>query len=311
MSVRVHIVMIILSLLGLFQETRANSADTSIGYIIGDIQENLAPYKVNVIIPSLTQLSSLAGKIVEQANEEFASANVDYENLSKILNANLTESELESHGYDRILERLSLTMAIVESKNESKTLRNMFTVLKHFHILNPLTRGKYLINLITEQSLDLEPFFRKAWSEQFLDLTVLEWIQTNESKATETKSMEIDYSIRVHSFNPFNDTFHTEILNERTQLFPDKVSDLYGHSIYVDEFHFKNRVIESAVDLLNVTMVYVDSEEDTTINHMMYYVKSLFDSDRGSYAYMNGSTLYAYLMQIREPENQELYFYLL
>ncbi|KAJ8687060.1 hypothetical protein QAD02_022854 [Eretmocerus hayati] len=314
MSSKVYSVTTILSLLGLFHETRANSADTSIGYVIEDIQENLAPYKVNFIFPSSDQLSPLAERIVEQTNEELASANIDEESLSKILNANLTQSQLKSYGYDRILERLSLTMAIVESRNGSKALRKMFTCLKHFHILNPLTRGKYLVNLITEQSLDLEPFFRKAWSEHFLELTVLEWIQENESKLRRPNSVEIEYTVRVHSFNPFNNTFCTEILNERTQLFPDKVNNLFGLSIYKDLYLGYHEYAVKALDFLNATMVDVEMLENLIDKHPMHYVKnynrtflrgnSLLGKDNGLILDLGARTLDAFFFLMRRKKHE-------
>ncbi|KAJ8686997.1 hypothetical protein QAD02_022791 [Eretmocerus hayati] len=203
--------------------------EMALDHLFNNIKSNIDPHKLNVITECSKSLSALSNKIVQKVNKDFVSSNIDCGNSALIMNKNMTTEQLKYYGLQRVSERMSLTMGIVESENGSNPVHNLTSMLENFDAINPLTRGKYLLIIITKDEIDLRLFFREAWSKRFLDLTVLEWNQKLRTRLPEdSPTSNIFFKITVHSFNPFSDTFNSEILDQHTSLFPNKMANLCG-----------------------------------------------------------------------------------
>ncbi|KAJ8682167.1 hypothetical protein QAD02_017959 [Eretmocerus hayati] len=207
----------------------------AMNHLLNNIERELSPHKVNVIVPSTDELSPLAKDIVQEVNQNMICNIRDYESLAWVADTNWTD---QWFGYplDQISERLSLTLGVLEVNNETSIQFYLSEMLKNFHLLNPSTRGEYLLNFITNKRMNLKSFLHKAWSEKFLDLTVLEWITADQHEELGINSSYTAISeILVHSYNPFNSSFQEVTLMGLIDLFPDKVGDLHGFPLNIAE----------------------------------------------------------------------------
>ncbi|KAJ8682414.1 hypothetical protein QAD02_018206 [Eretmocerus hayati] len=212
------------------------AAEDRMDHLLNYIREEMSVFKVNIITPTSGDRTPLVDEIIQGTNQNFVSNNLNYDNLTLIQDPVLLEDRMKIYGFEKIFERNALTMGIIECKNGSSVMRDMFTMLKYFHALNPLTRGKYILNLITKERVNLTSFFQRAWSQAFLDLTVLEWIQKSANSFVTARMISNSTAIErviVHSFNPFNNTINREILMQHTVIFPNKVKDLHKFPLVV------------------------------------------------------------------------------
>ncbi|KAJ8682415.1 hypothetical protein QAD02_018207 [Eretmocerus hayati] len=248
----------------------SGEAEVPMDHLFNYIRDKMSVFKVNIIAPTFRDRSPLANGIVHETNKNFISNNLNYDNLTLIQDPVLLEDRMKIYGFEKIFERNALTMGIIECKNGSSVMRDMFTMLKYFHALNPLTRGKYILNLITKERVNLTSFFQRAWSQDFLDLTVLEWYQ--DSSIRPVRAIMIRNSTTVerviaHSFNPFNDTISREALTRHTVIFPNKVQNLHQFpltvmtSSYVDAFASDESFTEELCWYLNCTIRNIQKEE--------------------------------------------------
>ncbi|KAJ8681978.1 hypothetical protein QAD02_017770 [Eretmocerus hayati] len=203
--------------------------DVALDHLFKNIESNVDPYKLNVITECSRSLSPLSNKIVQRANKDFVSSNIDRGNSALIINENMSSEQLKYHGLQRVSERMSLTMGIVESENGSNLVHNMSSMLGIFDAINPLTRAT------------------------------------------------------VHSFNPFSDTFQSEILGQHTALFPSKVTNLHG---FLLGLVLERQSFEHDIDMFLVKMICEEfncgtrdiAEEDFTAepSHNSYHSGDLF-----------------------------------
>ncbi|KAJ8687246.1 hypothetical protein QAD02_023040 [Eretmocerus hayati] len=213
--------------------------NVAIEYFLEHLEQKLSPYKVNVMVRSFDQMSSFANSIIRRTNERLPCHN--HEGASRTVNDmvafNNTNTRRNSSvsGMKDILERTSLFMGILEIKHEVNVLHEMITLMKDFIALNSLTRGKYVIHLVSNIEFDLRHFFRLAWSWKFLDLTVIKWTQEElgVSKNGIKSSQVMDYRGLVCIYNPYNDSLSKGILTAGAELFPDKLRNVNGHPLRI------------------------------------------------------------------------------
>ncbi|KAJ8682533.1 hypothetical protein QAD02_018325 [Eretmocerus hayati] len=194
---------VVLLLMCLVIGATKNRGNIEIHHLLTHIGRNPSPYKINLIVESFKNLSSLATGIIQRTNQEFVCNNVDYESMSKIKSINVTSDEFESYAAQRINERVALTMGIVESEGDSTAYRDISVMLDYFRLLNPRMR-------------------------------VIQWTQKGETGiARNYNRSNVEYGVSVHSFNPFSDRFERETLSNQTDVFPNKDKNLHGYSIRV------------------------------------------------------------------------------
>ncbi|KAJ8683015.1 hypothetical protein QAD02_018807 [Eretmocerus hayati] len=238
--------LIFLALLVKYTISTRESEENTVDHLLDFVYKNFSSYKANVMVKSFGELSNFASSILRKTNQDVPSSNYEIDKMSAEEIEKMEEIHISVRDpfYDtqyladsvmRVSERMSLTIAIFEPGYESNILHDMIFFLKAFIAFNPLTRGKYLIHLITDENVDFERFFQKAWTWNFLDLVVIQWLRKKQMKRIKNNSTSVDdHDYLIHSFNPFNNTLIREqALTSYTELFPDKLKDLKGYPLVV------------------------------------------------------------------------------
>ncbi|KAJ8675123.1 hypothetical protein QAD02_010909 [Eretmocerus hayati] len=193
--------------------------------IVDYMKENLSTYQVTVMAKSINALGSFSSSIVKIMIDEFSSVVVDSSAMDTIP-ANRSYGNL----WDRTSDQSKLKIGIVELRQNSDTNEELSGMLDFFIKYSEFVRGKCMIFLINGQGLDLEPFLKFAWTKDFLDLTVIEWIDET-SKKSLTPSKSTSYGIFIHVFNPFEGKYIKETFRKDSDVLPDKLKNLHGHSL--------------------------------------------------------------------------------
>ncbi|KAJ8672854.1 hypothetical protein QAD02_004116 [Eretmocerus hayati] len=209
--------------------------DANLDILFNYVKCVLSPQKVNVVVKTFNDLSPLSIKIAQKVNQDFVSATIDSESIAQIDKENPTDDQRLSYGKRHISERNSLFLAVTEFMHGSNVTSELIKILENFNILNVLSRGKYLLNIITEKDSNLEHFLRYAWSWKFIDLTVIQWIREPQLEGTAINSRQnsTNYQVFVHSYNLFTGRFKRELLTTSTELFPKKLKNLHGFPLTV------------------------------------------------------------------------------
>ena len=106
--------------------------------------------------------------------------------------------------------------------------------LKQLPELN--TRPKLLIvHLPRKGNFAYRKLFRNLWTNQFLDVTVLQIIDRKvPQRGANSKILKNNQETPVvYNFNPLTGIYDTKVFSSRYQLFPDKLRDFYGHSMSI------------------------------------------------------------------------------
>ncbi|KAJ8676039.1 hypothetical protein QAD02_011825 [Eretmocerus hayati] len=216
--------------------------NNSIDHLINLIQLTISPNKVNVIAKDFDKLSPDANNIVRKIHQNFVSEDIDSDGLTRLQNKLTEANKIDDNAlaYNRTSERLSLTVGIIEVKNVTRLMQEMKTMLSFLKIFSPLSRGKYLLLLFSDVEMELKHFFHLAWSNYFLDLTVIQWLLQNKESKTMTEVISaIEPITTVHSFNPFSDSWRKEELISAEpvpiELFPEKTKNFHGLPLTVGE----------------------------------------------------------------------------
>ncbi|KAJ8675126.1 hypothetical protein QAD02_010912 [Eretmocerus hayati] len=194
-------------------------------YIVDYMKENLSTYQVTVMAKSINALGPFSSSIVKIMIDEFSSVVVD----SSVMDTIPTN---RSYGnlWDRTSDQSKLKIGIIELQQGSDTLNELWEMLDFFIKYSEFVRGKCIIFLINGQGLDLESFLKFAWTKDFLDLTIVEWIGET-SKKSLTSSKSTSYEIFIHVLNPFEKKYVKEVFTNNTDVLPDKLKNSHGHSL--------------------------------------------------------------------------------
>ncbi|KAJ8675124.1 hypothetical protein QAD02_010910 [Eretmocerus hayati] len=194
-------------------------------YMVKYMKENLSTYQVTVLTKSTRLLGRFSSSIVKIMIDEFSSVVVDSSAMDTIP-ANRSYGNL----WDRTSDQSKLKIGIVELGQSSDTNEELSDMLDFFMQYSKSVRGKCIIFLINGQGLDLESFLKFAWTKDFLDLTVVEWISVT-SKKSLTSSKSASYEIFIHVFNPFEKKYVKEVFTNNTDVLPDKMKNLHGYNL--------------------------------------------------------------------------------
>ncbi|OXU17767.1 hypothetical protein TSAR_001792 [Trichomalopsis sarcophagae] len=94
-------------------------------------------------------------------------------------------------------------------------------------------RPKYLLFIIDgETGEQLRSFFKTLWTFKILNVAVIEIIKQKRAEHIH-ESIDIPFEIKVHHYNPFNDTYHVAPLTDETILFSNKLQNMYGYKLDV------------------------------------------------------------------------------
>ncbi|KAJ8675141.1 hypothetical protein QAD02_010927 [Eretmocerus hayati] len=258
----------------------ADGYDPSLKYIVDYMKSNLATYQVTLMSTSTEKFESFGSKIVKLVTDEFSSIVINRSGFEKIPKVKSIRNL-----WDRIIDQSKLKIGIVEIHDEQDVLIELEPMILYMMWHSPFFRGKCIILLINGRGQSLEPFLRLAWSNDFLDLTVVEWVnktQTRTLTATETLSSEVF----IHIFNPFQDKYTKDRLSNTTDILPCKARNLHGYNFHADPrgapgFGNRKRSDDSEVkpikylmDTLNFTMTYAVVNDS---NHGKSPIVALFN----------------------------------
>lgn len=112
----------------------------------------------------------------------------------------------------------------VSSKNVTQKLVDAIDFLIYFSFQS--SRPKTLVFLYVKQKTNLKDLFQYSWSQKFLYVTVMEFIQEKKNSSLSSKHTN-KFNVITHQYNPFNNYYHSENFSETTELFTEKLSDLH------------------------------------------------------------------------------------
>ncbi|KAJ8674992.1 hypothetical protein QAD02_010778 [Eretmocerus hayati] len=198
-------------------------------YIVEYMKDNLSTFQVTVVVNSTSNLGPLGSDIVKIMIDEFSSV---------VINANMMEKQPVAKKsedlWDRTADQSKLKIGIMDLRNDSEpveVVQNLSGMMQFFMRYSKLVRGKVIIFLINGDGGSLEIFFKYAWNERFLDITVIEWMVTAQ-KRTLAPNIEPNYEAFIHTYNPFQDKYERELLTPHTDILPDKLKNLHGYLLH-------------------------------------------------------------------------------
>ncbi|KAJ8675877.1 hypothetical protein QAD02_011663 [Eretmocerus hayati] len=216
-----------------FLHIRSNEgSDQALQPIVNYVKENLSTYQVTLIVKSMNELSNFGIKIVKVMIDEFSSVVIDAETSRNDLALKTTEKL-----WNRVSDQSKLKIGIIDLREQSSAHQELTKLLEFFLDYSPFVRNKCIIFLISGRDHNLEPFLRSAWSMDFLDLTVIEWIKNTN---IEPKMVNLNFDgeqnseIYVHTFNPFSNKYIKQILTKDSDILPKKLKDLQGFPLYAE-----------------------------------------------------------------------------
>ncbi|KAJ8675145.1 hypothetical protein QAD02_010931 [Eretmocerus hayati] len=242
--------------------------DPSLQQIINYMKSYLSTYQVTVVLDqSQPKLGLFGSNIMKVMIDEFSSVVVDDGAIKKI-----SDTGSSTKLWDEIADQSKLKVGIVEIHDEQEVLLEMRLMIFYMKAYSRNVRGKCIIFLINGRGQSLEPFLRFAWSRDFLDLTVVEWVNKTQTRifpATENLASEV----LVHIFDPFQDKYTKERLSPNTDIFPRKTRNLHDYHLQM-QVHVDRRkpgklkterdlaLIFCLEEVLNFTIVYRYVEHD-------------------------------------------------
>ncbi|KAJ8675139.1 hypothetical protein QAD02_010925 [Eretmocerus hayati] len=230
--------------------------DSSLKYIVDYTKNNLPTYQVTVVIESVKKLDSFGSKIVKAMIDEFSSIVID-ESVPHEIPAVRPFGNL----WDQTIDQSKLKFVIVQIHNREDVLKELELALSFVMDYSENVRGKCIVFLINGRGQSLEPFLRFAWSHDFLDLTVIEWIYATPKMTLQSKDQPT-YEVLIHLFNPFQDKYTKDKLSNDTDILPYKVRDLQGYILNVEAHIYKENIHRKRL-------------EDTDFNLMIHLMESL------------------------------------
>ncbi|KAJ8675125.1 hypothetical protein QAD02_010911 [Eretmocerus hayati] len=223
-NMNLEIILLCVVLIPVVESTLTDDSNP-MAYIVDYMKENLSTYQVTVMTKSINALGSFSSSIVKIMIDEFSSVVVD-SSVMDTIPTNRSYGNLR----DRTSDQSKLKIGIIELQQGSDTLNELWEMLEFFMKYSKYIRGKIIILLVNGNGQSLESFLRLAWSKDFLDLTIVEWIGET-SKKSLTSSKSTSYEIFIHVFNPFEKKYVKEAFTDNTDVLPDKVRNLHDYDL--------------------------------------------------------------------------------
>ncbi|KAJ8675941.1 hypothetical protein QAD02_011727 [Eretmocerus hayati] len=200
------------------------------------MKDNLSTYQVTLIVNPIKKIGYFSGEIVKVMTDEFSCVVIDSDSVN-----NGSSSTLSKELSIRTSNQSKLKVGIIDLQNGSDAHQKLTDLLEFFLKYSFRIRGKSIIFLINGKGEDLETFLRFAWSNDFLDLTVIEWTQASQKKTLRSTTISSP-KIFFHTFNPFNNKYIRDILTSETDILPNKLINLEGYRLQAEVHEFTNSV---------------------------------------------------------------------
>ncbi|KAJ8675150.1 hypothetical protein QAD02_010936 [Eretmocerus hayati] len=202
----------------------------SLKQIITDyMKRNLSTYQVTVITKSANTLNSLGSNILKVMIDEFSSVAIDLETISST-----PGSTLSSKLWTQTADQSNLKIGIIEVNDTTDADLELVEMLDFYINYSFWLRGKSIIFLTNGNAKQIfEKFVRYAWSQNFLDLTIVECVEETPKNGLQ-RMPDQEYLVFVHTFDPFRSEYYIDSLTEKTDILPDKLRDLHKYPLYVE-----------------------------------------------------------------------------
>ena len=128
---------------------------------------------------------------------------------------------------------------------------NLFDLSKAINFISEVSglRPKCLIILLEQQiSRNYKKVFQTMWSEQFLDVTLLEILILEQDKNHLFLNKHQE-NVTIQNFNPFTDSIIKEEYTSAVRLFPEKLRNLHSYPIRIGYYNFSPEVFETHDEL--------------------------------------------------------------
>ncbi|KAJ8673238.1 hypothetical protein QAD02_004500 [Eretmocerus hayati] len=214
---------------------QSDCLDSGMNQIIQLLKKDESTSRVDMILKNENQLlmSPASSIIVKRITDEYSTTVTNYLEDQRSSKDQCISS---SKTAQMISRQHNLRIGIVDfqdgsDSNRDELLSSMLNFIDH---QNPLVRGKCMFIVISGNNSTYESFLRFGWMKEFLDLSVVEFVAVNDSKAMGlVVSQEYRYSISIHVFNPFYYLHSKNILETNATIFPDKLRNFNGYPLHV------------------------------------------------------------------------------
>ncbi|KAJ8687134.1 hypothetical protein QAD02_022928 [Eretmocerus hayati] len=250
----------ILCLIRLQNSVIGEENTNTIDHVIDWIEENLSHHKISIVVENMAKLSPSSSNIVKQIAHRLPTVFEDYTRWNQTekyittagdspsesdppINENL--DEFNASVIDYPVELVRLKIGVLEFQDGSDPTKNLIQMFTYFMDHKFSTRGKCFIFLFNKNSSDLGPFLRHAWTENFLDMTVVEWTLGDHNFWTYSDHFD---KVRfpnpiIHTYDPFRNDYRKDYLTKSMNIMPDKLKDLNGFGLKVEVYEDEPNVM--------------------------------------------------------------------
>ncbi|KAJ8668375.1 hypothetical protein QAD02_010038 [Eretmocerus hayati] len=206
---------------------KANQHMQYIGDAVEEILINYQLHRITLFLPNRkeSENSGITDNVMKYLPKDTSSV---------VMNLPLAE-EVENKiiVYHKILQnprRNTILISILPATNEDEILSSVNIFKSSLRLIKESSyrrRPRYLVIVATD-STDPKNFVTNilslAWTEKFLDVTVLQWSQENSP---------CDTNLIVQSYNPFTNSYLHECYTSTIEIFPNKLRNMHKFPIKV------------------------------------------------------------------------------
>ncbi|KAJ8675152.1 hypothetical protein QAD02_010938 [Eretmocerus hayati] len=205
----------------------AHRNDFGLKVVVDYMRDKVSPYEVTVISKSPEKLGCVSNNILRTMIDEFSSAVVDMDQLTEPSKLRI----IQKLWFQRMIQS-KFKIGIIELDDKEEAPDELLSMLNFFMEFGISLdgRGRSIIFLINGNGQSLEQFLRYAWSYQFLDLTVIEYVADTPKKDLILKESS-KCKILYHIFDPFNDRYQKDSLTGNTNILPKKLVNMQGYTL--------------------------------------------------------------------------------
>ncbi|KAJ8674827.1 hypothetical protein QAD02_010613 [Eretmocerus hayati] len=169
--------------------------------------------------------------------DEFSSVVIDMSAMEKSPNLRISQNL-----WNKTVDQSKLKIGVLEINDEHKVFEELNNVLEFLITFSEFVRGKCIIFLLNRKSQNLKAFLEHAWSKDFLDFTIIEWVRM-ESKGSFESALSSDYEPLIHIFNPFRNKYSRDTMTGGTDILPEKLKDLESYPLHARAHEERGRAM--------------------------------------------------------------------
>ena len=195
--------------------------------IIKKITQNIPSHQLGLFMNTSEKLSLQMITLIQKIMNQYASFTISIDDIGNSFKKNYLLEDSNAIHSMRIL-----FLDEYGNENITKYLIEFIKFLNDFTLKSP--RPKCLIIVMHKESNScFLKFFQFAWESKYLDISIIEYFDIEVEKNILGQGTINDTNLVIHHYNPFNEKYTKQILEDNTDLFPEKLKNLYGYSLDV------------------------------------------------------------------------------